>query len=570
MVSRKSNKENPLRETLFACKVMLKFILIFGFMANILVLATPLYSMQVLDRVISSGNTNTLVMLTMIIATAILLLALVQAARAFAMIKMGAWIENKLSDKVFENSIIASMNNKNIAGSVQMRDLQTIKTYLTSPQIISVMDTPWAVIFIVVLFILHVYFGVIALLGSLFLLGMSILSDRLTSPLLNANNDNFIKSMNKIEQTTKNAEVVNAMGLSPHIIKKWQKLNKKVQNTQSLATKRQTILSEFTTFFRTIIQISVTGIGAVLVINGQITAGVIIASSSLVGRALAPFQVAISSWKGFVQFRKAFSRLDKMFESYQCESTKMELPTPEGYLKAEGLYYSPPGYKKHILRAINFELPTGETLVIMGHSGSGKTTLMKIIVNAIQPSVGTVRLDNAKLSDWPKAQLGSHIGYLPQDVELFSGTVKENIARMSEHPDSEEVLKASKLAGVHSLVLHLQKGYDTEIGPSGSSLSGGQRQRIGLARALYGNPKLLILDEPNSNLDTEGEEALAFALETVKKQKITTIIVSHRTNVVNLADKIMIMKDGTIATYGSQKEVLERMRKLKSVDTGAS
>lgn len=559
------NTENPLRETLFACKVMLKFVLIFGFMANILVLATPLYSMQVLDRVISSGNTNTLLMLSIIIATAIGLLALVQAARSFAMIKMGAWIEHKLADKVFENSISAAMTNKNIAGSVQMRDLQTIKTYLTSPQIISMMDLPWAVIFIVVLFILNVYFGVIALLGSIFLLGMSVVSDRLTSPLLNSNNDNFIKSMSKIEQTTKNAEVVNAMGLLPNILKKWHKLNKKVQNTQSLATKRQSVLTEFTTFFRTVIQISVTGIGAVLVIQNEITAGVIIASSSLVGRALAPFQVAISSWKGFIKFKKSFSRLNKMFEHYVPSAGQMELPAPKGHLKIDGLYYVPPGGKKHTLRGIAFDLPAGETLVIMGPSGSGKTTLVRLLVNAIQPSSGTIRIDGAKLSDWPKAQLGEHVGYLPQDVELFSGTVKENIARMLENSDSDEVLRAAQLAGVHELILHLPKGYDTEIGPSGSALSGGQRQRIGLARALYGKPKVLFLDEPNSNLDADGEEALSLALEVAKEEQITTIIVSHRTNVVNLANKIMILKDGAVATYGSQKEVLEKMRKLRSV-----
>ena len=557
--------DNPLKEALLSCKVMVKFVLLFGCLINLLMLSTPLFSMQVLDRVLSSQNTDTLLMLTLVIILALSLLGLIQAARAFAMNKMGSWLEDKLSEVVFSNSIRLALESKAMANSQQLRDLQTVKTFLTSPGLISIMDMPWAIIFIIVLFILHTSIGFLALISGVVLIVFGIIADRSTKPLIEMNNENFIKSMRQVDQSTRNAEVIEVMGMKNNIISSWQKMNQDVQKTQNLVTKRQAIFMEITKFFRLVIQISVTALGAYLVIQGQITSGTIIASSSLVGRALAPFEAAINSWKGFVTCRKSYERLTKSFNRYSNDSDRMSLPEPEGAIEAENIYFAPPGVPKHILKGINFSLNKGEVLAIIGPSGSGKTTLAKLLVGISNPSIGTVRIDGASLKDWKKEELGPHIGYLPQDIELFSGTVKENIARMHSNPHYEDVVVAAQLAGVHDMVLQLPQGYDSNVGLDGSMLSGGQKQRIGLARTFYGNPKFIVLDEPNSSLDTQGEEALMTAIAVAKEKGITTIIISHKTSILSIADKILVMKDGMVASFGPKKEVMAKLKEAQSI-----
>ncbi|MFK7760738.1 MAG: type I secretion system permease/ATPase [Candidatus Midichloriaceae bacterium] len=557
--------DNPLKEALLSCKVMVKFVLLFGCLINLLMLSTPLFSMQVLDRVLSSQNTDTLLMLTLVIILALSLLGLIQAARAFAMNKMGAWLEDKLSEVVFSNSIRLALESKAMANSQQLRYLQTVKTFLTSPGLISIMDMPWAIIFIIVLFILHTSIGFLALISGVVLIIFGIIADRSTKPLIEMNNENFIKSMRQVDQSTRNAEVIEVMGMKNNIIASWQKMNQDVQKTQNLVTKRQAVFMEITKFFRLVIQISVTALGAYLVIQGQITSGTIIASSSLVGRALAPFEAAINSWKGFVTCRKSYERLKKSFNRYSNDSDRMSLPEPEGAIEAENIYFAPPGVPKHILKGINFSLNKGEVLAIIGPSGSGKTTLAKLLVGISNPSIGAVRIDGASLKDWKKEELGPHLGYLPQDVELFSGTVKENIARMHSDPHYEDVVVAAQLAGVHDMILQLPQGYDSNVGQDGSMLSGGQKQRIGLARTFYGNPKLIVLDEPNSSLDTQGEEALMTAIAVAKEKGITTVIISHKTSILSIVDKILVMKDGMVASFGPKKEVMAKLKEAQSI-----
>jgi ATP-binding cassette subfamily C protein len=556
---------NPLRDALLSCKVMVKFVLLFGCLINLLMLSTPLFSMQVLDRVLGSQNTDTLLMLTLVIILALALLGLIQAARAFAMNKMGSWLEDKLSEVVFSNSIKLALESKAMANSQQLRDLQTVKTFLTSPGLISIMDMPWAIIFIIVLFILHTSIGFLALLSGVGLIIFGIIADRSTKPLIEMNNENFIKSMRQVDQSTRNAEVIEVMGMKNNIISSWQKMNREVQETQNLVTKRQAIFMEITKFFRLVIQISVTALGAYLVIQGQITSGTIIASSSLVGRALAPFEAAINSWKGLITCRKSYERLAKSFNRYSSDSDRMSLPEPEGGIEVENVYHAPQGVPKHILKGINFSLNKGEVLAIIGPSASGKTTLAKLLVGIANPSIGTIRIDGASLKDWKKEELGPHIGYLPQDVELFSGTVKENIARMHSDPYYEDVVIAAQLAGVHDMVLQLPQGYDTNVGLDGSMLSGGQKQRIGLARTFYGTPKFIVLDEPNASLDTQGEEALMTAISVAKEKEITTIIISHKTSILSIVDKILVMKDGMVASFGPKKDVMAKLKEAQSV-----
>jgi PrtD family type I secretion system ABC transporter len=562
-------QDTPLKEGLLACKVMLKYILFFGCMINLLLLSTPIYSMQVLDRVLSSGNLDTLVMLTLVIILALVLLGFLQGARAFAMNRMGNWFEKKLSETVFASSVNASLISKGNANSQQMRDLQTIKTYITSPGLIAMMDLPWALIFLSVLFVLHKAMGFLTIIGGAILIVVGLIADRATKPLLDKNNDQFIKSMRYVEQSARNAEVVKVMGMLNNVISSWQKLNKKVQTTQSLTVERQAVFTEVTKLVRTIIQISVTGIGAYLCIAepGQFSSGAIIASSSLVGRALSPFEVAINSLKGYINCKKAYERLNGSFVVSTAENTNMSLPEPEGRLEVENLYYAPLGAQKHILKGITFNLNPGETLVIVGPSASGKTTLAKVLVGCYEPSIGSVRIDGASLKDWKPTELGKHLGYLPQDVELFSGSVKENIARMDSDSDPDSVVMAAQLAGIHDMILQLPKAYETEIGPDGSVLSGGQKQRLGLARAFYGSPKLLVLDEPNASLDAVGEQALAAAIEFAKEEKITTILISHRPSILNLADKIMVVKDGMMVAFGAKNELINQVQKLMTGTT---
>lgn len=521
--------------------------------------------MQVLDRVLSSQNTDTLMMLTLVIILALALLALIQAARSFAMNKMGAWFENKLSETVFSNSIRISLESKAMANSQQLRDLQTVKTFLTSPGIISIMDMPWAIIFIIVLFILHTAIGTLAIISGAVLIIFGIIADRSTKPLIEMNNDNYIKSMRQVDQSTRNAEVIEVMGMRKNIISSWQNINQEVQQTQNLVAKRQAVFTEITKFFRLVIQISVTALGAYLVIQGQITSGTIIASSSLVGRALAPFEQAIQSWKGFVNCRKSYMRLTKSFERYVDDSDKMSLPEPEGKIDVENVYFAPVGVPKHILKGVNLSLDKGDVLAIIGASASGKTTLAKLLVGIYNPSIGAIRIDGASIKDWKKEELGPHIGYLPQDIELFSGTIKENIARMNINPNPDDVVVAAQLSGVHDMVLQLPNGYDSNVGLDGSMLSGGQKQRIGLARAFYGNPKFIVLDEPNASLDTQGEEALMTAIAVAKEQGITTVIISHKTSILTAVDKVLVMKDGMVAAFGPKKEIMEKLNKEKHV-----
>lgn len=555
---------SPLKAALASCKIMFKYILLFGCLLNMLMLATPIYSMQVLDRVISSGNTDTLTMLTIVIVSALMLMGLLQGGRSFAMIKMGNWIERQLSERIFSCSIRMALASRVNIGSQQLRDLQTIKTYLTSMPLLTILDTPWAIIFIIALFAIHPYMGALAVLGGIILIFFTILSDRLTKPLHDTNNEAFIKSMKQVDQATKNAEVIEVMGFLPNIIKNWQKINGNLQHTQAFVGQRQTVLTEITKFIRTFLQVLVTGLGAYLVIKNEMSTGAIIASSSLIGRALAPFEHAIASWKGFVNCRKAYERLNQSYAITENVENKMSLPAPTGAVDVENIYYAPQGVQTHLIKGISFSLKAGEILVIIGASAAGKTTLIKLIVGALSPSIGTVRIDGASLKDWPRHELGPHLGYLPQDIELFGGTVKDNIARMDSQADPEAVVKAARAAGIHEMILKLPKGYDTEIGFEGSMLSGGQKQRIALARAFYGQPRVLVLDEPNSNLDTIGETALSAALMDAKTRGVTCILVSHRPNLLNIADKVMVLQEGMVATFGSKDEVLSKFNQQQS------
>jgi PrtD family type I secretion system ABC transporter len=558
----RSEIQDPLMEALLKCKLMFKYALIFGGLVNLLMLATPIYSMQVLDRVISSANTDTLLALTMVIMLALMMLSLIQSARTVAMNKMGSWFEQELSQIMFKVVVRASLVSKGSGGSQQMRDLQAIKTFLTSPALISILDVPWALIFVAVLFAIHSYMGIMTVLGGMVLISIAILADRNTKHLHDSSNENFLKSMKTVDQTARNAEVVSVMGLFTQIYENWCVINHKVQDAQNLVSMRQNFYGEISKFIRMILQIFVTGLGAYLVLKNEMSVGAIIACSSISSRALAPFEQAISSWKQFLTTKQSYTRLQKTLSRFYTPSQRMSLPAPKGNIETSDLTYVPQGLTHPIINKISFRLNAGELLAIIGPSGSGKTTLAKLIVGAIEPTEGLVRIDAAGLKDWNSEELGQYIGYLPQSAELFGGTIRENIGRMNKEADASLVVEAAQLAGVHEMILQLPKGYDTEIGFDGSILSGGQKQRIGLARAFFGRPKIIVLDEPNANLDALGEAALNEALQQAKAAGITTIIISHRTQVLALADKIMIVKNGAVEMFGSTEEINAKLAQI--------
>jgi len=568
-------RENPLKVALEKCRAAFKVVFVFAFFINLLMLVTPLYSLQVLDRVIGSGNLETLLMLSVIIACVYFVHMLLQIARSFTLIKVGEWLDNNLSPIIFGHSISASATKVNPASSQMLRDFQTVKTFLTSTGINTLFDAPWSIVYIIVIFLIHPYIGFITIAGAVIIVSFAFFNAVATNRTLGEATEFSIKSMSQAEIANRNAEAVEAMGMIGNIKKNWAKFNEASLEKQSIASYRNGVISNFSRFVRNVMQMAVTGTGAYVVVstNGAgMTTGGMIASSIIVGRALAPFDNAIVMWKSISGAIKSYKNINDSFDKYQERDQSMPITHVDGHLAAENVYYAAPvpqgapqpPMPKHILKGVSFAIQPGEILAVIGPSGAGKSTLAKLIVGVWGASSGSIRLDGGDVYTWNRENFGEHVGYLPQGIELFSGSIKQNIARMSEKIDPEMVIETAKMCGGHEIILRFPDGYDTDIGSGGSNLSGGQRQRIGLARAFYGNPKLVILDEPNANLDEAGELALAGALQTAKEKGITVIVISHRTSILSKVDKIMVIQDGSVASFGSKEEVQGRIKMLKN------
>lgn len=568
-------KENPLKIALEKCRAAFKITFVFAFVINLLMLVTPLYSLQVLDRVIGSGNIETLLMLSIIIGFIYFVYTLLQIARSFTLIKVGEWLDNTLSPVLFGHSISASATKVDPASSQLLRDFQTLKTFLTSTGINTLFDAPWSIVYIVILFLIHPYMGYITIVGAVIIVGFAFFNAVATNKTLNEATEYSIRAMGQAEIANRNAEAVEAMGMIKNVKRNWAKFNEASLAKQSIASYRNGVISNFSRFIRNIMTMAVTGVGAYVVVksNGQdMTTGYMIASSIIVGKALAPFDNAIGMWKSISSAMKSYKNINESFAKHTERDQAMPIPNVDGHLAVENVYYSSlvapgrpiPSMPTHILKGISFAIQPGEILAIVGPSAAGKSTLAKVIVGVWAASSGSVRLDGGDVYTWNRENFGEHVGYLPQGIELFSGSIKENIARMSDQLSPEKVIEAAKMCGAHEMILRFQDGYDSDIGSGGSNLSGGQRQRIGLARAFYGTPKLVVLDEPNANLDEAGELALASALAEARKKKITVIVISHRPSILSEVDKIMVIQDGAVASFGSKEEVHGRIQMLKN------
>ena len=545
------------RKTLFGVAAISLFI-------NLLVLATPIYMLQIFERVLKSQNVDTLVMLTLICGGALLAMAVLEGLRGLIFSRLGIWIDRRLGGEALAGSVTTALSYARDPSVQVLRDLGVVRGFLTGPSIIPLMDAPWVPLFLGVMFLLHFWLGVLATIGAITLFAVAYLNDRATRDLQAKATGAAVAAFQQAEAAVRNAELIRAMGLQGNILAKWQIATMETNAAQLQAGSRATMFTATSKFIRLGLQMAVLGVGAFLVMLGEFSAGAMIAGSIIMSRALAPVEQSIGSWRSFLSARESYGRLKSLFERLPVRPEAMPLPAPQGYLAVDDVTFALQGQTTAILRGISFELEPGQCLAVMGPSASGKTTLARLLVGALAPRVGAIRLDGISVSDADPLQLGPHVGYLPQNVELFNGTIAQNIARMGT-PDADAVVAAAKVAGVHELILRLDNGYDTEIGGAGMVLSGGQRQRIALARAVYGNPRLLVLDEPNANLDQEGERALLHALQAMKAAGACVVAVSHRPSILRVADQVMIVEGGVIKALGPSVEVRDAITQAQKV-----
>ena len=549
---------NEVARALRACRGTFAVIMGFSLAINILQLASPLYMMQVFDRVLSSRSGDTLIMLTLITVLAVAVMALIEAIRSQMLVRIGNWLDDRLGPTVFSGALKTALRSDPARAAQGLRDLATVRGFITGPSVTPLLDAPWAPIFIVALFVLHPVLGLVGLIGGFVLFGLAILNEVLTKRPLRDAGLAASKSHHRAEAALRNAEVIRAMGMGDGVLRRWRRESTGTMEAQRAAGTRGVAILALSRFSRITIQTVILGAGAWLVIQHEASPGAMFASMFLLGRALAPVENAIGTWKSLVAARLARRRLAELVAAVPEEEAGMELPRPQGELMVERVVFMPPGGDEPTLRGVSLELAPGEVLGVIGPSAAGKSTLARLIAGTWTPSAGKVRLDGADISVWHDSNGSHHVGYLPQDIELFAGTVRDNIARLGEASPST-IIEAAKLVGLHEAIMRLPRGYNSEIGDAGLKLSGGQRQRIALARAIFGRPRLVVLDEPNASLDHEGEEALHKAIMKLKEMGTTIVMIAHRPSILGLADKLLVLRNGMVDAYGSRTEVIAKL-----------
>jgi ATP-binding cassette subfamily C exporter for protease/lipase len=533
---------------------------LFSGVINLLYLTPSIYMLQVYDRVLASRSETTLLVLTILVVGLFLLMGVLEHFRAAVLIRVGNAIDEILSKRVFTAAFERNLRSGTTNAAQAMGDLTQLRQFFTGNGLFAFLDAPWIPIYLVVIFFFHPMLGWFSLIGALILVALAILSDAISKKPLAEANVAAMASNQYVNSNLRNAEVIEAMGMLPNLMRRWYRFQAALLERQSYASDRAASVNALTKAATLTLQSGILGIGGLLVIQGQVSPGIMIAASILLGRALAPVQLLIGTWKGFATAKTSYQRLCDLLAEYPVRAESMSLPKPQGQLVAENIYVTPPRAQAAVLKGINFVIGPAEVIGIIGPSASGKSSLARTMVGIWPAQVGKMRLDGADIFNWNKVEVGPSIGYLPQDVELFDGTVAENISRFGD-VDSEQVIAAARASGVHDMILRFPKGYDTSIGEAGGILSGGQRQRIALARALYKSPALLVLDEPNSNLDDLGEAALVNAVLTMKQQGSTVVLITHRTSVLRAVDRLMLLRDGQIQLFGPRDEVLAAITK---------
>jgi ATP-binding cassette, subfamily C, bacterial EexD len=555
----KSNKSD-LHEALLQCKTAFIAAAGFSLVINILQLVPTIYMLQLYDRVVPTGNMSTLMMLTLIVLVLFVTMGLLEWVRSQVLVRVSSRLETMLNERLFHVAYKQSLYSGGVRGSSQpLDDLTALRQFMTGQGLFAFFDAPWIPIYIGVMFVFHAWYGWAAVATAIVLIIVAILNEKLTSEMLNEANGLAITGRNLVNKNLRNAEVIESMGMLKNVQQRWVVGTRKILLLQATASLHAGLMSALSKLLRLSSQSLILAVGAYLTIENEITAGMMIAGSTLLGRALAPIDIMIGSWKGFINARGQYNRLNEMLLKTQIDSERMTLPEPVGAFSIEAATVVPPGAKVPVLKNISLTIDKGDVVGVLGPSGAGKSTFARALLGIWPTASGKIRLDGADVFAWNRHELGPFIGYLPQDIELFEGTISENISRFG-NINPEYVVSAAKMADVHELILRLPNGYDTFIGADGGALSGGQRQRIGLARALYGDPVVVVLDEPNSNLDEQGELALGNAIQRLKLRKVTVVVITHRSNVLANVNKLLILNDGAVGLYGPRDQVLAQLQ----------
>jgi len=551
-----SDQEEPLKQWRRDARRHFVTVGAFSLFVNVLMLTLPIYLFQISDRVLTSRSFDTLLMLSLLALAFLSVLSVLDVFRRQVLGSLATRLDTRLGGPLLASVISSSTTG---GGSIQtLRSLHQVRNFISSPAMLLLFDTPLAPVYFAVVFLISPTLGFIVLASGIILIGIAWLNQNATSGELALAGAHAIKADQHAEALARNSQVINAMGMLNESILHWGREEANALTRQSAALDRNFWISGLSKYFRLITQIAVLGVGAYLALEGKLTAGMMIAASIIGARALQPLEGMIEGWRSIVQTRVSYARVVAAVEALQREKPRLRLPRPDGHLSADRLLYLPQGSKEPVLNGVSFELAPGESLAVVGPSGSGKSTLARLLVGCLTPTAGKVRLDGTELRNWDRRQFGEYTGYLPQEVELFPGTIRQNVCRMRDDLPDDTVHKAAVLTGVHNLITHLPQGYETVLDGAGAPLSGGEKQRIALARAFFGDPVLVVLDEPNSNLDAAGEQALTDTLKRAKEQRVTIVVVTQRPTLLTSVDKVLVLKAGRAVAFGTPDQILRR------------
>lgn len=554
--------QNEITEALLKFKKTFHSIGAFTACINLLMLVPSIYMMQVYDRVLASRNDFTLLMLSLMALGLYALISVLEQIRSMVVIRIGGKMDAFLNKRIYTAAFEQNLTRSGINAGQALNDLTTIRQFVTGNGMFAFFDAPWFPIYLLVIFIFNFWLGVFAFVSTILLVSLAWINELVSKKPLSQANSIAVQSSAVATNNLRNAEVIEAMGMLPNMRDRWYTMHEKFLALQAEASQKAATVTAITKFVQISTQSLILGVAAFLVIKGEVTAGMMIAASILLGRCISPVQQIIGVWKQWSGVVSAYKRLEELLANNPPRTAGMELPKPKGQLTVEAVTAAPPGAQVAVLKNISFGLNVGDVMGLIGPSGSGKSTLARLLVGVWPSAMGKVRLDGADIFQWNKDELGPNIGYLPQDIELFAGSISENIARFGK-VDAAKVIDAAQTAGVHDMILRLPDGYNTKIGDGGAGLSGGQKQRIGLARALYDNPAFLVLDEPNSNLDDVGEVALTQAIMKLRQAGKTVILISHRPNIIRVTNKLLMLRDGLVSAFGPTEDVLAALAKAQ-------
>jgi PrtD family type I secretion system ABC transporter len=553
--------KDPIGDALRACRSAWLGLGVFSCVVNLLQLTGPLYMLQVYDRVLTSGSVPTLAALSALVVGLFLAFGALEFARSVLLARVAARLHVRLGEPAFDSLVSQAVRQPGGANDQPLRDLASLRAFISSSAPLVIFDLPWTPVFIAVLFLVHAWLGVFGLASIGALAGIALCNEIATRRGLASAGTEQIASHQLVNGVLRNAEVVEALGMRGALRRRWQERDDRALRAQVAAAERAAAFSAGTKALRLVLQSAVLGVGAVLALRQEISAGTMVAASIIVGRALGPIEQAVGQWRSFTSTRTAYLRLRRHFEAWTPHVDRMPLPRAKGHLRLERVVAVAPGSGAPILSDVSFELAPGTALGVIGASAAGKSTLARIMVGVWPPASGVVRLDDVDIATLDRTTMGPQIGYLPQSIELFAGKVSENIARFDETATAARVIEAAELAGVHEMILKLPDGYDTEIGEGGGSLSAGQRQRLALARALYGGPSVVVLDEPNSNLDADGDEALTQAIRRLQARRCTIVVIAHRPSAISAVDSLLFLEGGRVRAFGPKEDVLRQVLK---------